>query len=666
MRLFKLLLVICLFTLFSHQESYSYLHCKGRDIVDSNDQKILLRGIGLGGWLVPEGYQLHIPGFGSPSSIRTMITELIGQENTAQFYQRYRANYVAAADIQKIAEWGFNSIRLPFNYRMLSPEDQPGVYLEEGFAIIDECLTWCKKYGLYLILDMHCAPGGQSKDNIADADGIEARLWTEPANQDRTVEIWRKIAERYANEEMIAGYDLINETVLPPGIASTDLRLLFMRITTAIREVDQNHIVFIEGNWYATDFTSLTPHWDVNLVYSFHKYWSENAQSSIQHYVNISNTYKVPLWMGESGENSNTWFNDCVQLMEKNNIGWCWWTHKKIETLTSPYSAPIGQPYQRVLDYWNNQADKPSPEYANNALLQMADDLALDRCEFHPDVLDALFRADFGTHAIAFKDHHIPGTIHSIDYDFGQVDVAYFDADYQNIGGAQWNKGWKYRNDGVDIELSNDRDGAQYNVGWIENGEWLLYTVLVDESAQYDIDFRVASPNSNGRLQLLLDNQQLTDVIAIPNTGGWQNWQTVSISAVSIPDGSHLLKVHFVKGDFNINNMRFKLDLSSIENRYSFVPVTDNVFFAQNYPNPFNYSTQIPIYLKQPQKVTIRIYDSRGTLVKKLFAGSLSDGLHKILWDGSNNQNTSVSSGLFFYEFDVDGSSKTKPMIFVK
>ena len=78
-----------------------------------------------------------------------------------------------------------------------------------------------------------------------------------------------------------------------------------MRITRAIRTVDSNHIVYIEGNWYGTDFSFLTPHWDVNMVYSFHKYWSENTQASIQSYLDMRDQYNVPLWLGEFGENSN-------------------------------------------------------------------------------------------------------------------------------------------------------------------------------------------------------------------------------------------------------------------------------------------------------------------------------------------------------------------------
>ena len=664
LRLFRLGLI---FLLFITQEAQPYLKTKGRDIVDSNDQKILLRGIGLGGWLVPEGYQLHIPGFGSPSSIRNKIIDLIGEDNSEQFYQRYQNNYVTAEDIRQIASWGFNSIRLPFNYRLLTPEDQPGVYLEEGFQIIDQLLEWCENNKLYLILDMHCAPGGQSKDNISDSDGIEARLWTEEANKDRTVEIWQKIAERYVNEEWIGGYDLINEPVLPSGVTGVDLRALYMRITSAIREIDPNHIIFIEGNWYATDFTLLTPPFAVNLVYSFHKYWSENSYASIQSYINIRNTYSYPLWMGESGENSNPWFSDCVQLLEENDIGWCWWTHKKIATITSPYSSPISAKYQTVLDYWNGTAEKPTVEFAKQALFEMANNLLIQNCEFRPGVLDALFRSDFNSTPSPFKKHQIPGRIDCVDYDFGYNNVAYFDTDFQNIGGKQWNKGWDYRNDGVDIELSDDYlHGAKYNVGWIDDGEWLLYTITVNQSGVYDIEFRISSPNNRGVFQLLLDNQTLTNAITVHNTGGWKNWQTIKKSNISISSGKHSLKLYINKGGFNINFMRFTFKAVPVEEGLLFDPGIKEFLLSQNYPNPFNNVTQIPIVLPQTQNINLDIFNIKGVLIKNLYNSDLAAGYNTISWDGTNNFDQHVASGVYFYQLTANGIQKQNVMILQK
>ena len=157
---------------------------------------------------------------------------------------------------------------------------------------------------MYIILDMHCAPGAQNGGPISDSDGT-ARLWLEDEYKELTIQIWQEIAEYYAEETLIGGYDLINEPVLPNGVSLEEFRQLYIDITDAIREVDNNHIVYIEGNWYGTDFSGLTPPWDDNMSYSFHKYWGETSLSTIQSYIIMSNQYNIPLWMGESGENSN-------------------------------------------------------------------------------------------------------------------------------------------------------------------------------------------------------------------------------------------------------------------------------------------------------------------------------------------------------------------------
>ncbi len=663
-----ILAMSCLFIMI--QDSSGFLKTQGREIVDANGQKVLLRGFGLGGWLVQEGYQLHIPGYGSPSSIRKQIVDLIGEANAEEFYQRYIENYVTEQDIERIASWGANSVRLPFNYRLLTPEDRPDVYLESGFQIIDRLLSWCEKYQLYLILDMHCAPGGQNKDNISDSDGIEARLWTDPANQDRTVAIWRKIAERYATSHWIGGYDLLNEPVMPAGYTNSDLRALYIRIARAIREVDTNHIIFIEGNWYATDFNLLTPPFDVNMVYSFHKYWNENTPAAIQKYLNIRNQTNCPIWLGESGENSNTWFSDCVQLMEQNNIGWNWWTHKKIATTTSPYSVPISPNYQRLLAYWAGEADKPSVQFATVALFEMAEQLKLSHCEFRPDVLDALFRASFNRQPLPFKLHQLPDTIFCVDYDLGRESVSYHDADYQvthGLGSEEYNRGRKYRNDGVDIEASDDPEAGPFSIGWIQPGEWLLFTVNIKDSGSYSISLRVASPQDGGKLQLILDDRPITNVVQIPKTGGWKNWQTITLPEnYPLPSGTHRLKLFFIESGFNINYLKFDLVAWQPNDGRNYDQITDKIFWAQNYPNPFQKETTIPMMFLDQQSISLNIFNLKGAIVKNLFNGVMVPGYQTFIWDGTNNLDQAVASGLYFCQVNTNGIQKTRPMILLR
>ncbi|MCI0514111.1 cellulase family glycosylhydrolase [candidate division KSB1 bacterium] len=643
-----------------------FLKCKGREIVDPNGNPILLRGMGLGGWLVPEGYMLHIPGRGSPASIRKLILDLIGPENTDQFYQLYQANYVNEKDIQLIAGWGFNSIRLPLHYQLLTPADQPGVYSEAGFQLVDSLIAWCKRSNMYVILDLHCAPGGQNSDNISDSDG-EAKLWTVPENQDRTVALWQEIARRYAKEEWIAGYDLLNEPVMPTGYNNQDLRSLYLRICQAIRQLDNNHIIFIEGSWYATDFDKLTPPFSSNMAYSFHKYWNELNLASIQNFLALRNQWSVPLWMGESGENSNPWFYECVQLLEQNKISWCWWTHKKIETRTSPLSVPIPPAYQTVLDYWNGRTSKPSLLFAKTALFDLAKKLALDQCVFQPDVLRALFDPEFGTRPKPFVTHSLPGIIPCAEYDFGANQIAYFDSyalktKYEASWG--WNEGGAYRNDGVDLETSFDTQGSLYAIGHIVKNEWVGFTVNISVAGFYDFSARVASAASSGKFKMLIDEQAFTNDIPVPNSGGWTTWRTVSVNRVQLPAGEHFLKLSFTGGDFNINQLKFILQEAGVEEGKN--PEPEQFFLGQNYPNPFNQKTVIPLNIAENVWLSVNIYNTSGEFVRTLIENAVPAGPLELAWDGRDEQSKLVGSGIYFCRLNLNGLQQTRPMIYLR
>lgn len=564
-RLIILVLLALMFQYtFASQSVAGFFKAYGKEIVDRNGNPIILRGIGLGGWLVPEGYMLKINGFfGSPTRIHDEIEDLIGEQYTNEFYEIYEANYVAEKDIQQIAQWGFNSVRLPFHYKLFYDPDL-GSFKEDGFELLNTFLDWCKANELFIILDMHAAPGGQNLKEHSDSDGVVARLWTETANQDLTVKIWKEIAQRYADESWIIGFDLLNEPVLPSEFDNNKLRSFYERLASEIREVDSNHILFIEGSNYATDFTSLTPPFDNNMVYSFHKYWNKTDINTIQGLLDIREQYDIPLWLGETGENSNPWIYETIHLMEENSIGWNFWTSKKVETVTSPLSAQFSEGYQEILDYWNGKVAKPSADKAKKALLGLAENLSFEKCDYRPGVIPALFDPEFGSENKPFKALTIPGTINAVDYDLGTNGIAYSDEEYKNETGDpsqvqnQTNKGGKYRNDGVDIEESNDTYGFKYNVGYIVTGEWLKYTVNILTENHYDIEMRLASPSNQGRLSLLLYGQPLADNLSIPNTGEWQNWSSVNVHDVHFPAGIHELTLFATEGDFNINQLKFK------------------------------------------------------------------------------------------------------------
>jgi len=202
---FKLLIICFLFSQFS-VNAQNLLQTNGKAIVNESGDTIILRGMGLGGWMLQEGYMLQTAGFASPQwAIKAKIEELIGPDNTQTFYDAWLANHVRKADIDALKSWGFNSVRLPMHYNLftLPIQDEPvegeHTWLDTGFELTDSLIDWCKQNEMYVILDLHGAPGGQGYDQaISDYNPAYPSLWESDLNKAKTVALWRRLAERYA------------------------------------------------------------------------------------------------------------------------------------------------------------------------------------------------------------------------------------------------------------------------------------------------------------------------------------------------------------------------------------------------------------------------------------------------------------------------------------
>lgn len=391
---------------FCQAPAAEFLHTKDTAIVDDKDREVILRGMGLGGWMLQEGYMLGVNKQGTQHSIKARIVDLVGKEDCDKFYRLWLQDHMTREDVEILARSGFNSIRLPMHYNLftLPIEDEPikgqNTWLSTGFTLTDNLLAWCGANRIYLILDLHAAPGGQGKDaNISDYDPAKPSLWEDPANQQKTVALWRKLAERYANETWIGGYDLINEPNWTfegkdkngkEDISNKPIWDLYQAITKAIREVDTNHMIVVEGNGWGNNYNGFPGPWDNNLVMSFHKYWNPNTQEAIARFLALRDKYHVPIWLGESGENSNEWFRDCVALVEKNHVGWAWWPHKKVGSPSCALTVTRPEDFKKIVDYWNKGGDRPSRETAARGLFELAENLKVKNCRFNTNVVRAL------------------------------------------------------------------------------------------------------------------------------------------------------------------------------------------------------------------------------------------------------------------------------------
>ncbi len=280
----------------------------------------------------------------SPRLINQAITELIGPDAANAFWQKYVDTYITEADIHYIKSIGMNSIRVPFNYRLFTNNTYLGGHGEErAFAIFDRLLQWCHKESLYVIFDMHCAPGGQTGDNIDDGDGFPY-LFDSEESQQLTIAIWTKIAARYKDDPFVMGYDLLNEPIahlFDKEHFNPLLEPLYKRIVQSIRKVDPNHLVFLGGAQWDSNFKIFGPPFDSRSVYTFHKYWTEVNKKVIQDYIDFRDRYQVPIYVGETGENEDSWIAGFRKLVEENNIGWHFWPYKKMTNTKGIVTFPM-------------------------------------------------------------------------------------------------------------------------------------------------------------------------------------------------------------------------------------------------------------------------------------------------------------------------------------
>ncbi len=554
-----------------------YLHRQGELIVDGNGKNVLLRGLGLGGWMVQEGYMLQTSDFAGPQHvIRQKVQELIGPENTEEFYASYLANGITKRDIDSLAAWGFNSIRLPMHYNLYTPpieEEKEGAitFMEKGFQMTDDLLKWCAANKMYLILDLHAAPGGQGKDaNISDYDETKPSLWESEANKKKIIAFWAELARRYKDEPWIGGYDIINEpnwNFTGTNINGCDensnapLRELMVDITKAIREVDKNHLVIIEGNCWGNNYNGIFPLWDENMALSFHKYWNYNNTEAIQKFLDLRKELNVPVWLGESGENSNVWFRDVIALVEANNIGWAFWPMKKVENIAGVTSVTKNPEYETLLKYWKTGGERPTPEFAKKALMQLAENYKMEHVTIKPDVIDAMFRQVQSNETLPYKKHTLPGRIYASEYDLGTQGFAYSDtgvANYWVSDGtrADWNNGKVMRNDGVDLQVCKDTVTNGYEVFDIADKEWLLFTAEVKKPGKYDLVIRYAG-ETEGSLHLEQGGESLTQIIKLPPAGGKTNYKSVVLEDIPLKAAVKKIKVVFEKGGFSLNYLEF-------------------------------------------------------------------------------------------------------------
>jgi endoglucanase len=354
------------------------VHIEGKDFIAPDGSVLHIKGISLGNWLMPEGYMFKFEVAKSPRQIYGAFDRLLGPERAGAFWTEYRDRYIAEDDIRFIKSAGFNTVRIPLHWDLFMTGD--GTIAGPGWALLDRMLGWVKAAGLYAIVDLHAAPGGQTGINHDDGPGYPLMFYV-PRDRDLTVRLWQAIAQRYAGDPAILGYDLLNEPIAPyHDIATLNPRLepFYKRLTEAIRSVDPGRVAILAAGQWSSSFDMFGPPFAPNLAYTYHSFWASTKRDSIQRHLNFSNRYNVPLFLGETGELTDAWNAEFRKLHEAHGIGWSFWTYKNLDTPSTVVSINRPDGWNEVVAFADGPTTtRPSYELIRHAMTQYLDNMRL-------------------------------------------------------------------------------------------------------------------------------------------------------------------------------------------------------------------------------------------------------------------------------------------------
>jgi len=280
-----------------------------------------------------------------------------------------------------------------------------------------------------------------------------------------------------------------------------------------VREADSNHMVMLEGGWYASDFGMFSkPNLDPNLCYQFHRYWTDTAPWAIGYLLDLRRNLNAPIWLGETGENSRQWYARCIETMEEKGIGWCFWPWKRIDG-GCVEGMKIPEAWEKVRNRMSRtDTGRTGQEEASAGLKALAESSRLANCEEDKETVDALWGRRFDV-------FRVPGKIPAVDY--ARTAIR-----------EKGNAGWGYRGGDADI-YGDDKKG--YTIKGLAKGDALEYEV----DAAGDDDMKPVLAGAKGKFAVMLDGKEM------PRKGARVTAGRHVLAVRSMADGGEISAIEF-------------------------------------------------------------------------------------------------------------------------
>jgi endoglucanase len=521
----------------------------GQYWVDASGNRVNLRGTNIGNWLIQEfwmmgGIMSYSGGaINDQCTLEATLSQRFGTAEKERLMKVFRDNYITTRDFDLMKSMGMNVIRIPFLYSLIENEYSPYTLRSDAWQYLDWAVNEAEKRGMYVILDLHGTVGGQAASG-EQHDGCigAAQVWTNTTYWDRTKWLWDMIAQHYRGRTAIAAYDLLNE---PWGTDATTLANRSYELFNVVRAKDPDHVILLPGHNTGIDaYGNPNSRGLTNSSLWMHFYpglwgWNDTA------------TYGA----GQANMYAN-WLH-CNQNGTGESCDW----RNKINGIQTPFLVGEFQPWTLLGSYGGQMTRKAYDIY--NMYGWAATNWAYKTTSSAGSNGDT---SSWGWGMVTNSSNG--GTMAGINVSTAtaaQIESWFRQFSTQplvrNENIAYW-MNWKptvgnkveaemfSNHSGIRMETTTDTGGG-FNAGSTDDNDWMSYPINVPTTGNYTFQVRVASPYSGGVLVLSKNGTDL-GVVNVPNTGGWQNWQTVSVT-VYLTAGQQDLSIFVRKGGWNIN-----------------------------------------------------------------------------------------------------------------